>query len=225
MQFMGTEISGNIRNWGGAERRVGSILAITTATVILVGAVAAYLLAGDIAWLFWTLAGVLALVLAFVVALLALNADGDIAHEDHESHAHHRSETAYPEEAPDLDNQPPAATSHKLTLRCGDCGTVFDVADDGTRPLYHTCPGCGAEGVLREPTPPVAPAPEPEPAQPSREDLPLAAAPAAAPSPLNAPRRLKLRCGGCKEIFVIEDTGERPLRRPCPHCSRMGEIR
>lgn len=223
MELMGAEMTGNVRTWGGAQRRVGSILAITASIVILLAGVIAYVIAGDIPWLYWTLAGILALILVFVIVLLFVNAEAD----DEQNEALTASRAAapageYPEEAPELDSRPPPS-GPKLTLRCGDCGTVFDIPDDGTRPLYHSCPGCGAEGVLRENTP-APPTPTPAPAAPiDTGNLP--AAPAAAPSPLNAPRRLKLRCGGCKEVFVIEDTGERPLRRPCPHCSRMGEIR
>lgn len=55
-----------------------------------------------------------------------------------------------------------------VTLRCADCGTVFDLEDPGFRPLYHVCPGCGSQGVLEaeEKPPPLIdyskPAPEPE---------------------------------------------------------------
>lgn len=36
----------------------------------------------------------------------------------------------------------------RLTLRCGACATVFEVADTGERPLVCPCPTCGVEGVL-----------------------------------------------------------------------------
>ena len=70
---------------------------------------------------------------------------------------------------------------------------------------------------MRDPAPAPEPAAEPEAYAPPAERL---AVQQAAPV-----KRLKLRCGGCKEVFSIEDTGERPLRRPCPYCARMGEVR
>lgn len=42
----------------------------------------------------------------------------------------------------------PRLTETRLRLRCGACGTEFDVADSDARPLRHSCPGCGVAGVL-----------------------------------------------------------------------------
>jgi len=150
------------------------------------------------------------------------------------------------------------AAAVTLTLRCGDCGTIFDVADTGVRPLLHSCPGCGAEGALDDvPEPSDADASQAAeaghgdghgaataaPASDAMDDDDLdagldddfdapAAAPAMAPPPAATPapappsnKPLKLRCGSCKGVFSIEDDGTRPLRRPCPHCGKIGEIR
>lgn len=220
----------NVAEWEPQQRRTGSLVAIGIALVLVLVGVAVWWFADASDAIYWTLVVLLALVLVFVVLVLVLGMRAERAREPvGDAHAGPA--------APGIVPPPAAATSANiatLSLRCGDCGTVFDVTDTGERPLYHTCPGCGAEGVLRAPAAP--PEPEPEPARapaaqpdsvwaapPEREEAPAEVAPPP-PTPA-APRRLKLRCGGCKEVFVIEDTGERPLRRPCPHCSRMGEIR
>ena len=75
-------------------------------------------------------------------------------------------------------------------------------------------------GQARVPARPAAAQPVPPEPAPAPTSVPITSAPPAAPV-----RKLKLRCGNCKQVFSIEDTGERPLRRPCPYCARMGEIR
>lgn len=206
--------------WQSHQRRKGSLAVLGVVALAVVGGLAAYLLAPASAGLVaWILVAVVALALVFLVLLLVLKARPAAAveaepqaREEHAGHAHGYAapESAYAPPAP----APAPAQPQTLTLRCGDCSTVFDVTDTGERPLYHTCPGCGAEGALRD-LGVQAPAPAP---------APVAAPAAPAPAPAQH-KRLRLRCGGCKEIFAIEDTGERPLRRPCPHCARMGEIK
>lgn len=218
-----------LRSWEPSRRRTSSLVAMGIAIGFAVVALVAWFLAPDSAWLQWldwALVVLLVLVLAFIVLLMAMGGAKTQTRTP-------ESETAEPHMGPSGPMTPgdTVPVAQTMTLRCGDCGTVFDITDTGERPLYHTCPGCGAQGVLKadeaqaeakaEATP-MAPMPEPEPAPMAPAPAPAAAPPApAAPQP----RRLKLRCGGCKEVFVIEDTGERPLRRPCPHCGRMGEIR
>jgi predicted nucleic acid-binding Zn-ribbon protein len=115
----------------------------------------------------------------------------------------------------------PAPAAPQITLKCGNCGTIFDVADTGERPLHHVCPGCGSEGVLREedlgpPPAPAAPAPAP------------AAKPAARPASAGARKTvktLKLRCKNCSTVFTLRDTGERPLYHECPGCKATGVLR
>lgn len=214
-EVMGVEMDGDVRAWGNDQRRVGSLLALLAAVVLLVAAVAVYFLMGtDGAVVFWVLVALVALALLFEVLLMVLRppaaeaAGAAWTPEPQQAAPPAQGETQW---APPAAGPEPAPAIRTLTLRCSDCGTVFDVADTGERPLRHVCPGCGAEGTLRDEM--LAPAAAPEPV----------AAPAAAPAP--AVRRLKLRCGGCKEVFTIEDTGERPLRRPCPYCGRTGEVR
>ncbi|MFA5861556.1 MAG: hypothetical protein WDA16_07660 [Candidatus Thermoplasmatota archaeon] len=209
----------DIRHWEPQRRRTGSLIGLGAAVLIIVIALAVFFLAGDKPWLDWTLVGLLVLVLAFVILLMVMGSTKreartpeGIAHDAHVGPAG---------PGPMTESAPPQAAATTMTLRCGDCGTVFDIQDTGDRPLYHTCPGCGAEGVLKAEGTVAAPSVTNVPVDSSPSE---AAAPAAPPL-MNAPRRLKLRCGGCKEVFVIEDSGERPLRRPCPHCGRMGEIR
>lgn len=50
-------------------------------------------------------------------------------------------------EPPDADD-PGSLDEIRLTLRCGACDTVFDMADTGERPLVCPCPACGIEGIL-----------------------------------------------------------------------------
>ena len=218
MNVMGVTMDGNVRAWSNPQRRVGGLLAFGAAVVVLVAALVVYFTAGNAASVYWTLVVLLVLVLAFVLFLMFAKPRSAIVGEAHLGPGAPATLAEAQQPAPE---SAPIATTPTITLRCGDCGTVFDVPDNGERPLYHTCPGCGAEGILRDvpaieaPPTPVAPAPPPKPE------------PVAAPAPASAPviRKLKLRCGNCKEVFAIEDTGERPLRRPCPYCSRMGEIR
>jgi predicted RNA-binding Zn-ribbon protein involved in translation (DUF1610 family) len=214
-EVMGVEMDADLSAWGNAQRRVGSILALAVAAVLLVAALAVYFLMGeDGAIVYWTLVALVALALLFEVLLLVLrpraaDAAGAAWTPEPQTDTQPKSEPE-PQWAP-----PPEVPSglpvRTLTLRCSDCGTVFDVADTGERPLRHVCPGCGAEGTLRDE------AAGPAPAAPSAPPTPLAMA-----IPV---KRLKLRCGGCKEVFTIEDTGERPLRRACPYCGRTGEVR
>jgi predicted RNA-binding Zn-ribbon protein involved in translation (DUF1610 family) len=219
---LGVDLGGSPRIWGNDQRRVGSLLALGISAVLLVAALVVYFLIGeDGAVVYWSLIGLVALALLFEVLLLVLRAPRAAGAAAAEAAA----PAWTPEPAPTMPAPadpvaawaPPAQTTthaepvRTLTLRCGDCGTVFDVSDTGERPLHHTCPGCGAEGMLRAET---LGAPQ--------TAAPTIAAPAA---PAPAVRRLKLRCGGCKEIFAIEDSGERPLRRPCPFCGRTGEVR
>ncbi|HVL86781.1 MAG TPA: zinc ribbon domain-containing protein [Candidatus Thermoplasmatota archaeon] len=108
-----------------------------------------------------------------------------------------------------------------ITLKCGNCGTIFDVRDLGTRPLHHTCPGCGAEGVLREEDELAAPPPAPQ--APSSMAERAASRPAGSVAP--AVKALRLRCKGCATVFRVDDTGERPLKHRCPGCGAAGIVR
>lgn len=210
VQVMGVEMTPDVRSWEAPQRRVGSLLALAVAALVVVAALVTYAFAREAAAVaYWALVVVLVLVLAWMGVLLFVGGARSVpTPSSGEAHPHYGPAGPAPAPAP-----APAGEHATLTLRCGDCGTIFDITDTGERPLYHACPGCGAEGALREPPAAYAPEPAPEPM-----------APPAAPAPA-APKRLKLRCGGCKQVFVIEDTGERPLRRPCPHCGRTGEIR
>lgn len=110
-----------------------------------------------------------------------------------------------------------APPAEPITLKCGSCGTVFDVQDTGERPLRHVCPGCGAEGELREED--LGPAPAPAPAAPA----PAPEEPR--PKPTRTVKTLKLRCKSCSTVFTLRDTGERPLYHECPGCKATGVLR
>ena len=214
VEVMGVDMDGNLRRWDRDQRRVGSLLVLGVAGLALVaGLVAWYGFDLTAAWLYYVLVGVVVLALVFQVLVHALTPP---------KAAGWQPSSAQDPAAPAAPEAPQARGPRTLTLRCGDCGTVFDLTDSGERPLYHACPGCGAEGVMRDPTP--APAPQPD-ARAFAPPPEAASSPFAAPAPAPAVKRMKLRCGGCKEVFSIEDTGERPLRRPCPYCARMGEVR
>jgi len=216
------KVNVNVTAWPAEERRASSLIVLGVAIVVALAALALWwFVAATPAWLYWALVGLLVLVLVFTAILVFVQRTPKMAAAS--------AAAASAESAPAETPAPSMESSYQprvLTLRCGDCGTIFDVTDTGERPLYHTCPGCGAEGALRDPVapeaapaeeaPPEAYAPAPEPAYAPE---PVAAAPVAPPV-----KKLKLRCGGCKEVFTIEDSGERPLRRACPHCGRMGQI-
>ncbi|HEV8360140.1 MAG TPA: hypothetical protein VGR28_06770 [Candidatus Thermoplasmatota archaeon] len=123
-----------------------------------------------------------------------------------------------------------AAQTEPITLKCGNCATIFDVPDTGERPLRHVCPGCGSEGVLREedigpPTLAAAPAAPPSPT-PAPAPVAATAARPAPPKPgVKTVRTLKLRCKSCSTVFTLRDTGERPLYHECPGCKATGVLR
>lgn len=213
----------NMMAWEPEQRRVGSFVSLGLAVALVLGGLAVWwFVAAPAAWIYWALVGALALVLVFMLVLLFAQPRARAA-------AAEATPAPATEAAPVVAPlQAPAAFEPRvLTLRCGDCGTIFDVNDTGERPLYHTCPGCAAEGALRDPVEaaPAAPA-EPEAVPPpSMAYAPPAEPTSASPAaPAAAVKKLKLRCGGCKEVFSIEDTGERPLKRACPHCGRIGKI-
>lgn len=211
----------NVTSWNDEERRNGSFVVLAVAIVLALGAVAAWWFAlGTPQWVYWALVVVLALVLGFMAVLL-------VAKPREAAMAAPEAVAQAPVEEAAAPAEPAPVEPRILTLRCGDCGTIFEITDSGERPLYHTCPGCGAEGALRdEPAAEAAPEAAPDAAYappayepPAPEPAPIAAEPTAPPV-----KKLKLRCGGCKEVFAIEDTGERPLKRACPHCGRIGKI-
>lgn len=231
MTVMGVDMTPDVKSWDRSQRRVGSLVVLAGAAVVLVVAAILYWGFGVASEaLYWGLIVLLLLLLAVQVAAYVLRTratdiDAPMGHGAHQAHVgpsgpEHAAVPAVVEHAP--------RKAVMLTLRCGDCTTVFDVTDTGERPLYHTCPGCGAEGVLQgeraaaqaEPAPVAESAPVRSPYAEPEPSSPMVAAPAAP-----ALKKLKLRCGGCKEVFSIEDDGTRPLRRACPHCARIGEIR
>lgn len=210
----------NVAAWSPEQRRMSSFVVLGLAVAFAAGGLAVWWFAAATPqWVYWALVALLVLVLAFMAALLFLNP------RDKAMPAPETAPEAPPAEAMGAqmaDPSPaPVPEVRILTLRCGDCGTIFELTDSGERPLYHTCPGCGAEGALRDEPAVEAAAPEMPsaymPPQPDAVDLKAPVAPAPV-------KKLKLRCGGCKEVFSIEDTGERPLKRACPHCGRIGKI-
>ena len=219
----------NFLTWNDEQRRTSSVVVLGAAVAVaLLGVALWYFLAATPAWVYWLLVGTLAAVLIFMAALLFVPARAAApAAEAPVTEQRYGGPVATSETGGVTPVPAPAFEPRVLTLRCGDCGTIFDLTDTGERPLYHTCPGCGAEGALRdEPIAAEAPASalmaSPEAAPPVAEQAP----PQMAEADVVVPpvRKMKLRCGGCKEVFSIEDSGERPLKRACPHCGRMGQI-
>lgn len=239
MNVFGVGMTPDIRTWDNAQRRVGSMLAIGTAAFfVLIGLITYAFARESAAPFYWVLVVLLVLVLAYEVAILVLGlrderaqAAGLMATPAYSASSEAAEDTAAePAEASSWARPAPVPAEPEvdtITLRCGDCSTVFDITDNGDRPLYHNCPGCGAEGVLRDlPKPAAAPVAEPAPVKsPAPVYTPRPAEPAT-PTPVDSGvKRLKLRCGGCKDVFSLDDTGERPMESRCPHCNRKGIIR
>lgn len=193
VNLAGREFPTSIRAWEPVHRREASMVVLAITVVLVVSGLVLWFMLEDATLLLWVFLALLGVLLLAEGAIHALG-----------------PKAARAVEGPDAGGAAAAEPSATISLKCGQCGTVFDLADPGTRPLYHTCPGCGAEGVLG-----ATAAPEAAPVAP-------AAPVAEARKPL---RKLKLRCGACQTVFVVEDFGERPLRHSCPGCGRAGELR
>lgn len=188
---MGATATWDMRTWDNGRRREVSIVVMLAALVLVVSGLVLEYVLGSTTLVLNVLVGIL-------VLLLVVEAAVHLAKPKAQANA-------YADAAPAAAPPPAASDVLHLTLKCGQCATVFDVPDTGERPLYHTCPGCGAQGVLNS----------------SGGGVSATAAPAAR-TPL---RKLKLRCAACQTVFVIEDFGDRPLRHACPGCGRKGELK
>lgn len=197
------------RTWNDPERRRASLVVFVLGAAVLLWAVFVHRgNTGARDATLWQLGGLAVVLLVAQVAILALGGRSRAVAAPRL--ARDLEEDASASSAGGAGAAASAPTGTLLTLKCGECGTVFDVPDTGQRPLYHTCPGCGAEGMLKGELTPSAP-----------EPAPSASTPGAPP----AAKKLKVRCGGCKNVLSIEDTGQRPLRHRCPNCGKLGEIR
>lgn len=191
---MGATATWDMRSWDNGRRKEASIVVMLAALVLVVSGLVLEYALGSTALVLNVLVGLLVVLLLVEAAIHLAKPKAAGAAAAHAAPAGGATTV-------------PAAEGAHLTLKCGQCATVFDVPDTGERPLYHTCPGCGAQGVLNAP-------------HAATEAAPAARAPARAPL-----RRLKLRCAACQTIFVVEDFGERPLRHACPGCGRKGELK
>lgn len=222
VNVFGTEFNEDVRAWDDDQRRVGSILVLGVAGAILLAGVLTFVFlrtAGEV--VYWILAILLLLLLAGEAAVFALAGRAATPTPMHDG----APEPHLGPAGPSGGAMAPRHEARILTLRCGDCGTEFELTDTGERPLHHVCPGCGLEGVMRDE---LAPSESPDAAPEMQEQYgrPSSTEPVVEDAPPPAPvKKLKLRCGGCREVFSIDETGERPLRRPCPHCGRVGEVR
>ena len=162
-----------------ARRRRARILAGLGILALLLagGAVYAYF-APEASWLSWVL-GLSAALLAVstAVAVLAPRSTG--------AWSHARS-------IPDDDV--PITEELRLTLECAHCHGTFDVADPGVRPLEHSCPHCGAQGILPEATP---------------------------FDPITRVRLVEVACPRCGAHASVSDTGHRPLMNRCAMCGTL----
>ena len=120
------------RTWSPSERRIATLSAGGVGAVALVALVVA-LVAGR--------GG-----LAFLSGLLLALAGGVAAAAFLGGRSAAQSRPAPVAEVED--EGPPVLEETLLSVKCGRCGTVFDVTETGQRPLRHACPGCGAAGVL-----------------------------------------------------------------------------
>ncbi len=205
-----------VKDWDAGTRRFTSLIVVAMAAFLVLVGLGLFLLA-DGSWLdgtLWLLVALILILLVFEVLVLFL---GNPAAAGGSGAMHAAAAGAASSGGGSAMGHEPAYAAKKITLRCGDCATVFGVEDTGVRPLYHTCPGCGAEGMLDDGSHSHGASP----AGSGSAAAPAAAAGAAA----TGRKRLKLRCGGCTHIFVLEDPGTRPLRHACPSCGRKGELR
>lgn len=174
---------GSLEAWTPTERRGNSLVVLgLAALLVIVGVVTAvqdYSGAGAV------------LLVVIVLLVLALVFEGLIF------------ATGAPAAAAQAASAVPAgpAAAKSVKLRCGACKEVFTVQDTGERPLYHSCPHCGSQGVLRA-----------KPAGPGGALAPTV-------------KRVTLKCNACAEVFKVEDTGVRPLTHSCPGCGRPGILR
>jgi hypothetical protein len=143
----GKQLSPSVRSWPHADRfAVGVSLSGITALLLLAGLAILIVVPG---WVGWFLPAAIVLALLVVAAAAWVNFVGfDIA----------RHEVGIPQA---LGPEVGGTVVSRLTIRCSECDTIFDVEDPGYRPLYHVCPACGVTGVVEEDA---APAPEPVPA-------------------------------------------------------------
>lgn len=182
----------DMRTWDNGRRKEVSIVVMLAAVVLVVSGLVLEFVLGTGQTVLNVLVGILVLLLLVEAAVHLAKPKASAADAG----------AAAP--SPGAAGPVTSEAAH-ITLKCGQCATVFDVPDTGERPLYHTCPGCGAQGVLGAP----AATTEAAPAAPARTPI----------------RKLKLRCAACQTVFVIEDFGERPLRHACPGCGRKGELK
>ena len=130
--------------WGRARLRVVSLLVLGAAALLALGAALAWSLsAGAAAKVAWVLVAPLLALLAIEVAILVR-----APREPSPTPAPSPLPPPSPSPAPLMTDEAPVLEETLLTLRCGHCGTVFEVPDTGERPLRSQCPGCGTEGVV-----------------------------------------------------------------------------
>lgn len=157
----GTEIPWNMHEWSPGVRRSASLVAAAVTSFLVVLGIAAQFLAPGASWFLTLLLVGVVIAFAFELAVfLTAEPRPEPVREPAPAGAAAagagaaaggaatKGETTW--EEPDEEPAPPAEDEPLdiLTLKCSDCGEVFDVEDHGDRPLTHTCPGCGADGEI-----------------------------------------------------------------------------
>ncbi|HET6403340.1 MAG TPA: hypothetical protein VFH78_01730, partial [Candidatus Thermoplasmatota archaeon] len=135
-------LNANVLTWNNEQRRLSSYVVLGAAVAVALAGVALWwFLATTPAWVYWALVALLALVLAFMAVLLFVPARAAAPAMEtpvHDAPAPDTLPDAPAEAGGDAPAPAPAFEPRVLTLRCGDCGTIFELTDSGERPLYHT---------------------------------------------------------------------------------------
>ncbi len=173
MTIMGEEVPQDLRDWEPFHRRMGSLVVIGLASLLVLVGIVVYLLAPGASWVLTLLIILMIVVVAFEALVVGTGIVAEREEVQEHPAAAERATHVAPAPEPEPEPEEPEDDGIQvLTLKCSECGTIFDLEDDGTRPLTHMCPGCGAEGVLEEEdlaSEPEEPAPEPEPEEPTVE--------------------------------------------------------
>lgn len=156
----GNEVPWNMHDWSPTERRGASLLAAALASFLVVVGILAQFVAPGATWFLTLLLVGVVVTFAFQLAVF-LTAEEAAAPGREPAPAGATAagagagaatrETAWEEPDEEAADAAPADGDEPLdvlTLKCSDCGEVFDVEDHGERPLTHTCPGCGADGEI-----------------------------------------------------------------------------
>jgi hypothetical protein len=164
--LLGEQIPWNMHGWSPRLRHGASLISVGLASLLVLLGIIVELAVGAPTWFLTVLLVGVTVTLAFQLAVFLTDEtqpEPVAAPEPEPEPAAAAAgaggaawgEVEAPGEEPEPEPEPePAAPADEpgpldiLTLKCSECGEVFDVEDHGERPLTHTCPGCGADGEI-----------------------------------------------------------------------------